>query len=259
MLKSCNSDCIEFVCLTNENIVSYLDTIPTKVEEITFWNYQMCLDPSHLPQKEILVLPSLEKFTHLKCVKFYNERIDLHEGTFPPTVERVFFICCVLKHQWLNVCVHRKNLKHLDQYCSKLVHLNPLLPFLQQPYLLRVQSPSPIRTRTPTPPAIRRRQPPPTRRTFWTRLMETLLVPWRFAYQSSCQMKISPERERDRERNTPDGIEMSNFVTLYQPNVIEVPIQPTPSTHTLESINRFKRIYDILVTENIIQFLIGDD
>ena len=130
MLKCCNSDRAEFVFLTNGNIQAYLNTIPRKVEEITFWNYQMCFDPNELPHKEVLFVPSLERFTSLKCVKFYNERLEVEFTSFPPSVERVFFISCVIKNQWYNVCVYRKNLTHLDRYQSSFARIKHILGFL---------------------------------------------------------------------------------------------------------------------------------
>jgi hypothetical protein len=253
---------MEFVCLTNENIGAYLEIVPTKVEEITFWNYRMCLDPNNLPHKDVLVIPSLERFTDLKCVKFYNERIEVEVTLFPPTVERVFFISCVVKNQWLNVCVYRKNLKHIDQYYSSFAGINHVLGFLQQP-----SATSPFPTAKQGPPSLVRRCS--TRRqksvSIWKRILESFCSSCPSFFTSDRRLRrrrISPEKESTT--SPPDGIELSDFVPLYQPTV-EMPlvlpileIQPATSIHTFESIYRLKKTYDILVNENIIRFLIGD-
>jgi hypothetical protein len=296
MLKSCNSDCIEFLFLTNANIEEYLDTIPAKVEEITFWNYKTCLDPSLIPQKEVLTIPSLTHFTELKCVKFYNERIEVDANTFPKNVERVFFISCLVKNKcvdlrnyhkeresWLNVCVYRNNLKHINQYSSSAIRLNNVLGFLQQPSMRALQSPQQIPS--PFSPSPTRRMTYPTRRRtnsfqrqpsnpFWKRLMDRFCVACCFLYNRSC--KISPSQttrhnylfhtENDEGRG---GIEMTDFVPFYhshssssdygplQISVLDEMYATTP-IHSLESIHRLKKIYDILINENIIKFLIGD-
>jgi hypothetical protein len=272
MFKSCNSDRLEFVCLTNGTIDTYLETVPLKVEEITFWNYQMCLHPNQLPYKEVLVIPSLERFSHLKCVKFYNERIEVEFTRFPPSVERVFFISCVLRNQWLNVCVYRKNLKHLDQYCSSVAGINHVLGFLQQPDVLRKQ---PSATSLPPPlplplPSLLRRCSTRRQRSLsiWKRMRARLYETFSSFFSFTKGKRISPESNREHE------IEMSDFVPLYQPNIEMTSLGNTlemspremsgkqtldlSHLHTLRSIQRLKKSYDILVNENIIQFLIGD-
>lgn len=200
MFKSCNSDTLAYVCLTNENIQAFVDSLSPKVEEITFWNYKMCLDPQLLHEKEeVLLIPSLERFAQLKCVKFYSERIEVETTVFPPKVERVFFIACLLKNQWMNVCVYRKNLTHLDQYYSKAIYVRPILGFL--PPLLST-------TKKPTPPVLRRR--PRRRKSLWKFMTNRCLCGWRF---SPLFCRISPENE----------IEMTNFVAL-PPVSIELPV-----------------------------------
>lgn len=255
MLKSCNSDLMDFVCLTNGNIEAYLDTVPTKVEEITFWNYLMCLDPNNLPHKEVLVIPSLERFTDLKCVKFYNERIEVEFTLFPSTVERIFFISCVVKNQWLNVCLYRKHLPHIDQYSfSSSVSINHALNFLQQPSAaIPSRSSSSLLRRCSS-----RRQRSVS--SIWKRILGSFCVSLPSVF-TNVRRRISPEKEKT---SRSDGIEMTDMVPLYKPTVemsMVLPvleIQPPTPIHTFESIRRLKRTYDILVNENIIRFLIGD-
>jgi hypothetical protein len=257
MFKSCNSDLLEFVCLTNENIQVYLETVSSKVEEITFWNYQMCLHPHQLHYKEILFIPSLERFSHLRCVKFYNERIDVEVTRFPPSVERVFFISCIVKNQWLNVCVYRKNLKHLDQYYSSVDGIKHVLGFLQQP-----STTPPTETARQSPPSLVRRFSSRRQRSLslWNRMKKTFYGSFFSLFAFSWKKKVCPE--------------MSEFVPLYQPNIEMTILRPSLNIcetkvserhytehspiHTLHSIRRLKKSYDLLVNENIIQFLIGD-
>jgi hypothetical protein len=258
MLKSCNSDCHKFVVLTNENIVAYLDTIPRTVEEITFWNYQMCLRPNEITYKEVLFIPSLERFPFLKCVKFYNERIEIQFTSFPVNVERVFFISCVMQNKWYNVCVYRKNLKYIDQYHSSFARIKNILCLLQPLHPVG-------NTRSTLPPMAFSLPPPPRRkRSICNKMLEGLGGAFLGAF--GCvfvrQTRVSPERLPDES----DGIEMSEFVPfckMRRNNQLQL-LYMSHHHHnrepniSLESIQRLKKIYDLLVNENIIQFLIGD-
>ena len=73
------------------------------------------------------------------------------------------------------------------------------------------------------------------------------------------QTRVSPER--DYPDPEPDGIEMSEFVPLCKVNIHQLrylPFYDMRGNASLESIQRLKKIYDLLVNENIIHFLIGD-
>ena len=103
MKKSCNSDFIEFACLTNSNIENYLSIVPMDVEEITFWNYVMCLHPRYLETKEPLTIPSLNRFRNLISVRIYNERLSYFPDV-PLQTKIIMFISTVVENRWYNIC-----------------------------------------------------------------------------------------------------------------------------------------------------------
>lgn len=248
MLKCSNSDTLAFVCLTNGTVQAFVDSLPSNVEEITFWNYKMCLEPQWLHDKEVLFIPSLERFTQLKCVKFYGERIEVETTIFPPNVERVFFISCLVKNQAMNVCVFRKNLPHLQKYASTATHLRPVVGFL--PPVSSFRPPTTTSSCSTTNTNRRRTRQRPSRRTksLWKILTAGWNFGWRFSSSSSSACRISPE--------THGEIEMTDMVSFPCQRVA---LPRTAVLHELESIQRFKKTYDLLVNENIIYFLIGDE
>jgi hypothetical protein len=131
MKKSSNSDNIEFVCLTDDTLERYIRSIPLDVEEITIWNYKMCIHPEDIENKDYLIIPALNQFTKLKCVRFYNERLLYFPGIFPENVERVFFVSCIVNNKWTNVCIYGKLLTCINFHYSLRKYENPVIGLLQ--------------------------------------------------------------------------------------------------------------------------------
>lgn len=259
MIRSCNSDTSKFVCLTNLNIKEYFETIPLNVEEITIWNYQMCLYPSFIELKEPLDIPSFTRFTNLKCVRFYNENICSMEGTLPPSVQRVFFISSILKNKWMNVCLYGLNINNIKKYGSSDESPKSILSLLYSPSSMKIKKAESMDDlRKTTKPSVRRprsRSNPigigvvsgrRTRRSrsLWRIIISIFNAPW---FRTS-HSKIIPHNE----------VELVEMVPIDTPNEVEALLVkgPLPYTHTIESINRFKKTYDLLVNEQIITYLI---
>jgi hypothetical protein len=91
------------------------------------------------------------------------------------------------------------------------------------------------------------------RKTLWELIVERFSIS-RFIKPSNA--KIVPQKERERE------IELTQYVRLENPDVSRIQIQPTHSanrpTPSLESIKRFKKTYEFLISENIIKVLVED-
>lgn len=256
MRNSSNTDNIEFVCLTNDTINNYINSIPLNTEEITIWNYKMCLNPDLIQYKDPLIIPSLKKFSSLRCVRFYNERLVSCSDIFPQTVERVYFVCCLVNTKWINACIYGKHLKYIDMSQSAtlcnidkydaITQIHPALGMLNS-------SLYPSYSRPNTPSAIY--NPKIKRKTIWEYIIEKFRISW-FIKPSTA--KIFPQRETIKNRE----IELTQYVRLENPNVKRIIIQPTPSASnvspSLESIKRFKKTYEFLISENIIKVFVED-
>lgn len=254
MIKSCNSDELKFTFLTNKKINDYFETIPLDVEEITIWNYQMCLHPSLIVLKEALTIPSFERFTRLKCIRFYNERIFSIEGELPPSVQRVFFISCLMKNDRMNVCIYGSQIKRINNYRPSAIEARPmlLLSLMEKPK--KRESMRTINASRPRPSVSQRSMSSlgigtgrRTRRSksLW-RIMEGMFKSsWFFRPTYS---KISPQKEKE--------IEMVEIIPLNTTFIDGSHIKDLIQyRHSLESINRFKKIYDLLVNENLVAYL----
>lgn len=258
--KSSNSDTLHFVILKNNNIEAYFRTIPLDVEEITIWNYIMCLKPYEIKLKEALVIPSLLNFKKLKCVRFYNERIKtlngiLPTGMFPASIERVFFVSCIVDDHWMNVCIYGNHFKYLEKCYTDAINLQSILSLL--PPIEPERTTSTRRKTYPgeTQPSLPKRrslsqsvqhqQRRRRSRTFWERLVDNFWKPW---FSWNRVPKVNPEKTT----------EMIQFVPLEPPEM-EVSLKTVFDTkHTLEAINRFKKTYEFLINENLIKVLIYD-
>jgi hypothetical protein len=249
MKKSSNSDKLEFVCLTDENLERYIKTIPLDVEEITIWNYKMCLHPEDIQRKEYLIIPPLYQFTKLKSVRFYNERLLYFPGTFPQSVERVFFVSCIVNDKYTNACVYGNHLHCIHMYQSLIMYESPVMRLLQHGSNKKASVDPP---KDPLPISPRRsslfyRRHPKKQRTTWKDWFCGLS--WFF---KSSHPKISPQKE----------VEMIQYIPLNTPNIIEyqepIIIANELNHPSLSSIQRFKKIYDLLISENIIKILMDD-
>jgi hypothetical protein len=259
--KSSNSDTSHFVILTNANINLYFQTIPLDVEEITIWNYIMCLKPYEIKLKEALIIPSLHQFKKLKCVRFYNERIKTMDGTscagmFPASIERVFFVSCIVDDKSMNVCIYGNNFKYLEKCYTDAINIQSLLSLLPRVDPEKSTSTSRRNTYpsdTPRMPqkrrslsqSVQRQQQRRRSRTFWDMFIDACWKPW-FVWKRGP--KINPER----------NIEMVQFVPLSPPNIEDTLTRVFDTRHTLESVNRFKKTYEFLINENLVNILIHD-
>jgi hypothetical protein len=239
MKKSSNSDKIEFVFLTDDNIDKYINSIPLDVEEITIWNYKMCLHPEDIESKEYLLIPSLNQFTKLKCIRFYNEKILYFPGTFPQNVERIFFVSCVVNNKWTNVCIYGKHLTAINMYQSVIKYESPGCPVLGMLQESSKKNRMSIETH--------RESIPPKRRTSFHRKPKkrSWFCGLYLFFKSSTHSKIFPKKE----------VEMIQYIPLNKSIIEEEQIPESPS---LKSIQRFKKTYDLLISENIIKGLMDD-
>ena len=125
MLKSCNSDNKLYIRLTNQNIQSYIDSIPTNVEEITIWDYKMCLHPSAIICKESITVPSLKHFQKLRSFRCYGERLTGYPE-MPSSIEQTLYVSCYINNEWVNSCVrHPKSYSPPPFQHTSKKHITP--------------------------------------------------------------------------------------------------------------------------------------
>jgi len=128
MLKSCNSDNKKYIRLTNQNIKSYIDSIPLDVEEITIWDYKMCLHPSAIQCKEAITVPSLGKFQRLRSFRCYGERLTTYPE-MPVCIEQTLYVSCYINNEWVNSCV-----RHPKSYTPQPFQNRPSLTYSRTMY-----------------------------------------------------------------------------------------------------------------------------
>jgi hypothetical protein len=235
MKKSSNSDSSEFVCLTKNTISEYIHSIPFDVEEITIWNYKMCINPQLLKTRYNLTIPHLNYFSNLKCIKFYNERFILLPGTFPPNIKKIYFVSCIVNNKWTNVCIYGNNLTYIPLYQSVIMIESPVIG------LLKYNSTEPQREIiTPKKKSLMAKKKNKQSWFCWFRSFQFL----RFF-------------RTNNERVSPTEVEMVQYITLEPQNTKHL-VEYDENDPSLESIQRFKKTYDLLVDEGIIKVLISE-
>jgi hypothetical protein len=235
MKKASNSDNIEFACLTNENIHKYLLQVPEDVEEITIWNYKMCMYPILLEIKEPLCIPSLKRFSKLIFVRIYNERLA-YLPELPEQTKQIMFVSCIVDNLWINICLSLEkynewrsnancNLVETRSAKQAMSLLNEMSPYIKNTNVNKnVSKEIPIYTPIP----------------FWRKCINAI------SNYCSCMFSTSYSRVSPQ-------IESGNEIEMIQTFKQNETHDPAPVVmHTLGSITRLKKIYDTLINDELV-------
>ena len=249
MLKSCNSDNKKYIRLTNQNIQSYIDSIPLNVEEITIWDYKMCLHPSAITCKEAITVPSLQHFQKLRSFRCYGERLSGYPE-LPSCIEQTLYVSCYINNEWVNSCVRHPKSYNPPPFPNhpRITYANKMiLPFFVSSlpvdktkeeewintdeiiidmYTEPADTPQcAIKNRRPTPP-------PPKQTPIWKCILNAVSFNL-FSYRRNnrTQQEIIPVRDS-----------VCEMTTLVCPEPV--------ITH--EAVKRFRKTYDLVVNEGLI-------
>jgi hypothetical protein len=234
MIKSSNSDTQDFVCLTNCNIERYISKIPIDVQELTFWNYKMCIHPRFLESKESLCIPSLKKFNNLICLRIYNERLESFP-LVPENTKKVMFISTIINNRSYNTC--------FNNYC----YVNCIMryPFYSSPSEYNVSAIGLFNSLVPyiANPVINNNKPQNKcvkRVTYYKRFMCSI---------SECYWSLFPNNSY---KVYPKEIEMTHVGSIEKLENRYKEIDYLD--HSIESINRLKKIYDMIIDSEVITY-----
>lgn len=228
MKKASNSDFIEFACLTNENIGLYLLHVPLDVEELTIWNYKMCLRPRFLEEKESLFIPSLKRFHQLTSVKIYSERLAYFPD-IPESIQKILLISTIVDKDWYNICFNKDGYRLCVK--NRCVYSYPVRPDMSAISLFNSLTPYVVK---PEPPLKLVDDVP-----FYRRIFQSMSSFYHSFF--STKTKVHP---KEIEMVPKSAIDYKSDINDYQ--------------HSMASIQRLKKIYEILIEGGVISFRIID-